>query len=270
FNSDGGYITMQVNDGDAVSIMNSSNTVGSGTTIMRIDRYTATGIVGQDGNLTLTINVKLGANVHWLSWRDVKYTKLDEASFTVNSKLEYGTFCAPFEVAIPEGVTAYTIDDVESNGTTLKTTELSDNIPANTPVLLYAEGGYAEKTVYGKAEEGTPTEGIMTGVYEETSAPVNSYVLQYLDNKAGFYQVELGNQPKVKANRAYLTLSAGANVRALFFPETGEATGIEAISALTSGNYDAIYTANGAKVQSLQKGLNIVVKDGKSHKIFVK
>ena len=272
FNSDNSMITMSVNGGEAVSIMsNTSNNVGTGGSTMRLGRYTAVGEV-TDGTLTLSIDVKLGANIHWLSWRDVKYTKLDEASFTVNSKLEYGTFCAPFEVAIPEGVTAYTIDDVESNGTTLKTTELSDNIPANTPVLLYAEGGYAEKTVYGKAEEGTPTEGIMTGVYEETSALVGSYVLQYLNEKAGFYQVDAGegNQPKVKANRAYLTLTGNANVRALFFPAAGEATGIEAIGALTSGNHDAIYTAGGTKVNSLQKGLNIVVKDGKSYKIFVK
>ncbi|MBP3213964.1 MAG: hypothetical protein J6M19_03900 [Bacteroidaceae bacterium] len=275
FNSDGSMITMQVNDGDAVSIMNSSNTVGSGTSTMRIDRYTATGVVGDDGKLTLTINVKLGANVHWLSWRDVKYTKLDEASLAVNSTVKYGTFVAPFDVEIPDGVTVYTIDEVnpEGDGSTLLATELAATIPANTPVLLKAENGYDAKTFYGKAVAAEElTEGLLTGTYEEISAPEDSYVLQYLDNKAGFYQVESGNQPKVNANRAYLTLPAGsnANVRALFFSADGEATAIAGIEALTSGNYDAIYTAGGVKVESLQKGLNIVVKDGKSYKIYVK
>ena len=269
-------ITMSVNDGDAVSIMNGASISGyEDKKAMRIGRFTARGKV-TDGTLTLSIKTGgSGSNVHWLSWRDVKYTKLDEASLAVNSTVKYGTFVAPFDVDIPAGVTVYTIDEVnpKGNGSTLLATELTGTIPANTPVLLKAENGYEAQTVYGKAVAAEElTEGLLTGTYEKISAPEDSYVLQYLDNKAGFYQVVSGKQPTVKANRAYLTLPAGsgANVRALFFSADGEATAIAGIEALTSGNYDAIYTAGGVKVNALQKGLNIVVKDGKSHKIYVK
>ena len=268
-------ITMSVNDGAAVSIMNGASISGyEDKKAMRIGRFTARGKV-TDGTLTLSIKTGgSGSNVHWLSWRDVKYTKLDEASLAVNSTVKYGTFVAPFDVDIPAGVTVYTIDEVnpKGDGSTLLATELTATIPANTPVLLKAENGYEDRTVYGKAVAAEElTEGLLTGTYEEISAPADSYVLQYLDNKAGFYQVEFGKQPKVKANRAYLNAPANAaNVRGFFFSADGEATAIAGIEALTSGNYDAIYTASGVKVESLQKGLNVVVKDGKSHKIYVK
>ena len=52
--------------------------------------------------------------------------------------------------------------------------------------------------------------------------------------------------------------------------EDEEVTAIESLDVLTSGEYDAIYNAAGVPVETLQKGLNIVVKDGKSYKIYVK
>ena len=154
-----------------------------------------------------------------------------------------------------------------------------EKISANKPVLLYAENGYNATPVYGYAKpENEPKNGLLTGTYELNGAiaPTGSYVLQLHDGNTepAFYRVEdnASFAVIVPANRAYLTLSAGsnANVRALFFSTEGEATGIAGLEVLTSGNYDAIYTAGGAKVESLQKGLNIVVKDGKSYKIFVK
>ena len=275
FNSDGNMITMSVNGGDAVSIMdNTSNLVNSGTTSeMRLGRYTATGVVGEDGNLTLTINVKLGANVHWLSWRDVNYTKLDEATMSITSA-KYATFCAPFDVAIPEGVTASTVTGVEKNVLTLSTVETT--IPANTPVILYKEDVEEEiftNTVYGKstAEEDSYTVGWLTGVYEATPAPAGSYVLQNNNDKVGFYVVEDGKEPTVGANRAYLKdPESGAKPRAFFF-NADDATAIATIAAMTAGEVEGIYTIGGAKVQSLQKGVNILkMKNGQTRKVIVK
>lgn len=50
---------------------------------------------------------------------------------------------------------------------------------------------------------------------------------------------------------------------------TGEATGIEEINALIADGAD-IYTANGVKVNALQKGVNIIVLGGKTVKVNVK
>ena len=189
------------------------------------------------------------------------------------SDAKWATFIAPFDVEIPTGVTAYTVNAPETGSNTLILNEVSNNtIAANTPVVLFSENT-VDESMKGipNATEKTYTEGLLTGVYKNTKAPDGSYVLQKQDNVVAFYKVEATADITVPANRAYLNAPAnGANVRGFFFPEAGEATAIAGIEALTSGNYDGIYTAGGVKVNSLQKGLNIVVKDGKSYKIFVK
>ncbi len=187
----------------------------------------------------------------------------DKATMSI-SDAQWATFVAPFDVTIPDGVTAYNITGV--SGTTLNKEEVTTTIPANKPVLLKSET-VVNKTFYGKAIAGTPTNGLLTGVYEDTPAVVGEYVLQKQGEGVNFYLVEAGQEPTVKANRAYLTAPASAKM--LFFDDD-EATAIESVDVQTAGEYDAIYTATGVKVNSLQKGLNIVVKNGKSYKIFVK
>ena len=190
----------------------------------------------------------------------------------VISDAKWATFIAPFDVTIPDGVTAYTVNAPETGSNTLNLTPWETTIPANTPVVLFSKNTVNQSMKgIANATEKTYTEGLLTGVYKNTKAPDGSYVLQKQDNVVAFYKVEATADITVPANRAYLNAPAnGANVRGFFFPEAGEATAIAGIEALTSGNYDGIYTAGGVKVNSLQKGLNIVVKDGKSYKIFVK
>ncbi len=215
-------------------------------------------------------------NKHNVVVSNIELLKAQSVELAVDATAKYGTFVAPFDVTIPEGVIAYTVE-APKEGNVLTLTQ-EEKISANKPVLLYAENGYGAKPVYGYAKpENEPKNGLLTGTYEPDGAiaPTGSYVLQLHEGNTepAFYRVEdnASFAVIVPANRAYLTLpSAGAGVRALFFSTEGEATGIAGLEVLTSGNYDAIYTAGGAKVESLQKGLNIVVKDGKSYKIFVK
>ena len=125
------------------------------------------------------------------------------------------------------------------------------------------------------ATEDSYTKGILVGVYNNqvvtSNATYDVYVLQKQDDGLGFYKVstDAAEAPTVKANRAYIKLASGGGIKALFFDDD-EATAIESVDVQTAGEYDAIYTATGVKVNSLQKGLNIVVKNGKSYKIFVK
>ena len=187
---------------------------------------------------------------------------------------KYATRIFPFTPTLPTGVVAYSCAAV--NNETLTLDEVT-TFAANVPYILYSENGVSETnlTGWGTASAVSYEAGLLTGVYTNAAVPAGKYVLQTQGGVQGFYQVDDEEEFTAIPNRAYLTLpdapSGGdANVRALFFPAAGEATGIEAIGVLTSGNYDGIYTAGGAKVNSLQKGLNIVVKDGKSYKIFVK
>ena len=175
------------------------------------------------------------------------------ATLAVNSAAQYGTFCAPFNVTIPAGVQAFTISGIAENGK-LTLVEQQSTIPAHTPVIVYSESATDINAVqFGVATTRTATSKYLTGVYTDTKAPVGSYVLQNQGGRVGFYHVE-GTQPWVRANRAYLTVPASANVKAFYMDD---ATAIQTVEELLSGKAE-IYDLAGRRQQKLQKGINIV------------
>lgn len=179
-------------------------------------------------------------------------------SMAVDAAAKYGTFCAPFDVTVPAGVTAST---ATVSGDMVELAQINTGvIPANTPVVLYAEAGLAATNILGARVAGTPEAGALVGVYADTQATAGTYVLQNQGGKVGFYKVE-GVQPTVKANRAYL-VAPQSEARVFLL---GEETAISALQALTSGKAE-IYDLNGRRLNTLQKGINIVA--GK--KILVK
>lgn len=178
----------------------------------------------------------------------------DAASLAVKSAAKYGTFCAPFDVTIPAGVTAYIIGGIAENGK-LSLVEQKNTIPAHTPVIVYSESTTDINAVqFGVATSSTATSKYLTGVYTDTKAPLGSYVLQNQGGRVGFYQVQAGTQPWVRANRAYLTVPASANVKAFYMDD---ATAIQTVEELLSGKAE-IYDLAGRRQQKLQKGINIV------------
>ena len=185
----------------------------------------------------------------------------------------YATFVAPFDVTIPEGVTAYTVPGLEANGKTLILSEEPTTIPANTPVVLFSETE-VEREVAGKGVGKDPVyEGILTGVFDFTEI-TEGYVLQNQPEVEGvaFYKVSPENAVIVTPNRAYLWIPKNVdlvNARTIRFPGA-DATGINAINVLTSGKAE-IFNAAGARIPSLQKGVNIIrTADGKTSKVLVK
>ena len=178
----------------------------------------------------------------------------DAASLAVKSAAKYGTFCAPFDVTIPAGVTAYIISGIAENGK-LSLVEQKNTIPAHTPVIVYSESTTDINAVqFGVATSSTATSKYLTGVYTDTKAPLGSYVLQNQGGRVGFYQVQAGTQPWVRANRAYLTVPASPNVKAFYMDD---ATAIQTVEELLSGKAE-IYDLAGRRQQKLQKGINIV------------
>ncbi len=180
------------------------------------------------------------------------------SSMAVNAEAKYGTFCAPFDVEVPAGVQAYTVVGAEANGLLTLDDALSI-IPANTPVVLFAESGLEAVESFGIAEEGTPSVGLLTGVYENTPAPVGSYVLQNLNDKVGFYQVAEGSQPTIGANRCYLTAptSPASGVKAFFLGED-DATGISYKSFPSGEDLGEAYNLAGQRISRMQRGINII------------
>lgn len=173
------------------------------------------------------------------------------ATMAVNATAQYGTFCAPYDVTIPSGVTASKVTGVDANGL-LTLTDLSTTIPANTPVVLFAESGLETVELFGVAEAGMPTAGLLTGVYEPTDI-TSGYVLQNLDDKVAFYQVSSTDPITVPANRCYLTTTS--NVKALAFPD-GTLTSISEIQA--ADEKAVIYDLSGRRVSKATKGIYII------------
>ena len=175
-------------------------------------------------------------------------------SVTVNTTAAgYGTVIFPFNgVELPSGVTANTVA-IGADGKTLVLTP-AETIKANTPYVIE---GAVDQTFTGDAQgaELTYESGLLTGVYAETLAPVGSYVLQNLNNQVAFYQVADGAQPTVKANRAYLTVPAGSEVKA--FVLGGNADAIQTVETETAQN-GAIYNLAGQRVEKAVKGIYVI------------
>lgn len=153
--------------------------------------------------LQLTFSSTNADTEYLFNYANLHLTKADHTLAVTDAKA--ATLVLPFEATIPEGVKAYKLTTVgENNKITCE--EVTETLPANTPVLVNAEKGsytFDAKDVPATAEE-SPKAGLLTGAFAETTVPQNSYVLQKQNNKVAFYKVTSENI-KVQANRAYLT-----------------------------------------------------------------
>lgn len=215
---------------------------------------------GAAGNYVLTL---ANEGNTWMT--NVSITKSAESAANMSVKAgKWGTFVAPFDVTIPEGVKAYKVTGVENEQIVKE--EVEETIPANTPVVLLNEAEEdIEETVTGAGlpESETVTEGLLTGIYQAgADIPAESYVLQTQDGKQAFYHVAETFAGQGVANRCYLTMSAGsAPLRAIFFGSEEGTTGIEAAEA-TGAEDGILYNLAGQKVDASYKG--IVIKKGKA------
>ena len=205
---------------------------------------------GNCANLELTDGYPFKAPVNFTAG-SASYTT------TINADAQAGTLCLPFEATIPaEGVTAYTL--AYANGDKATATLVETTIPANTPVLLNGSGsqtftGSSVAITAGAAK----TSEAMTGVYESTTAPLNSFVLQKQDDNVGFFKVA-SNDITVSPFRAYMTAQTqGARLKIVY---PGETTGISDATRLKEKGQmkNDIFDLQGRRVKTFKKGLYIV------------
>lgn len=183
--------------------------------------------------------------------------KLTQAyTLPVNS---YGasTLVLPFESTIPTGATCYTLN-YTAGKSSVKATEVTTTLAANTPVLVNAsEGSYkfvSTATSGAATGSGTHTSGALTGVYTTTNVPEGSYILWANEsNPVGFYKA---NSSTVAANRAYLTAD-GAGARSLSIVFDDDITAINSVRGDVV-NDNRYYTLSGQQVAQPTKGLYIV------------
>ncbi len=226
-------------------------------------------IVANEGMVTNASNVIVNGTCANLVLTDGKPFKAPAdftataASYntTISAAAQAGTLCLPFEATIPEGVTAYTL--AYTSGDAATATKLETTIPANTPVLLNGSGAaaFTGSSVAIDADAAN-TSGAMTGVFERTAVPENSYVLQKQGDDVGFFKVTT-TDIYAAPFRAYLTAQGSSSKMRIIYPEDVP-TGIETLEADTETG--VFYSLSGVRVAHPTKG--IYIKNGK--KVFVK
>ena len=183
-----------------------------------------------------TIACQDGGNIYTEAGNaDFTLVEATAANMAVNATAQWGTFCAPFAVDIPGGVTAYTCESATEGKLILD--PVATPIPANTPVILNAESGLASTTFYGKkvanATDDLITEGLLVGNVststKDVPSDVSAYLLQLHDNKVGFYKAN-GTGYLIGNNRCYLLGEGLSYAREAFFFED-DATAISALEA---------------------------------------
>ena len=179
---------------------------------------------------------------------------------------EAATLVLPYDATIPENVKVYTLS--YSGGGKATATEVKDVLPANTPVLVNApEGNYQFVKTGNGSKADSPVKDGLVGVWEETTAPAGTYVLQNKNGNVAFYKVEVGSIIKVKANQAYLQLAqsiADSKLQSISI-DFGGTNGIHVIDSEKSGREDAIYTLSGMRVDKNHLNKNqIYICNGKA------
>ncbi len=192
---------------------------------------------------------------------NVNFTFCDNISIDYTmSPVEWGTICLPFEADVPNGLTAYTVTSVGDDGILVK--EDAEKFKMNTPYLVNGNQG-----TYTFSGPNTPTgsnykSGILVGntapsvegnyVY----APAGSYVLQYNNDKLGFYKVDNADSQKIRQYSAYLK-PANTYYANSFFALPTEATAIKTVKPSAENN-SRTYRPNGVMTDRDAKGLVIV------------
>jgi len=192
----------------------------------------------------------------------------------VSGAAEWGTFIAPYPVAIPQDVKAYTVLP-ELDGEFLALNELTGTIPANTPVLLSNYTGSditASKSDYGTASSEDYQVGLLVGRYSTATLPVSDsenkyYILQRLDDETSF--CKLTSSIEATPYRCFLKIPANTtnSVRLRLPSQTDETTSISEAD-LDSHIIESVYDVSGKLVNGVKEGVNIIkFKDGTVRKV---
>lgn len=206
-----------------------------------------------------------------ISYEDGWYT-----SVVLNRNVKantWNTFVVPFNMEIPSGWTvkelssATQVDDVIS-----MTFSDASSIEAGTPYMVKTSsvwsGTTIENTDVTSVLNDVDGSGIVTfkGNYISGNVPTDAFFIS--GNK--FYQA-INENNTLKAFRGYFEVTGVAGVNVLNFTFDDEVTGIDTTVADPTAEVIAIYSLDGRRIESLQRGVNIVkLSNGKTKKLIVK
>jgi hypothetical protein len=201
------------------------------------------------------------ANASYFSFAEAQQASVPIA---ISPNVKYATRIFPFIPTLPTDVKAYQyIGTTTKDGTTYVLLAEQETLAANTPYIIYAPDGCFSQPLkgWGTASLPTYTSGSLTGVYQPTTAPIDSYVLQSPTGiNAAFYQVT-SNQYVVDSYWAYLIAPTTAD--RLYLDSSVTHISLLTTSA-TAAHCTAVYDLQGRRIDAASKrGLYIIrLSDG--------
>ena len=218
-------------------------------------------VIPSDGDYIFSFYRENTSSQNQLVFSDIELLSAPSQSVTVSSAgfATYVPYCdLDFSAT---SIKAYKVK-VESKG--VATLYEVDNVPANTPVLLYKEGGATEDipTTIGAAP--VSENDLVAGTGAEIATTEGDYTNMILwtdgtsSNPIGFY---FANDQTVAANRAYLHIlttfapdNAASRMVIVFADETSGINTVQGAGVKADGYYDL----QGRRVAQPNKGLYIV------------
>ena len=210
---------------------------------------------GSTRTFTGDVDLALSVSSSWLEVLEKGY--IGTATMKCNAG-KYGTFAAPFDVTIPDGVTTYTASLNNAQTAIALEERNATTIPAGTPVIIYSENGLAETQLSGvvTTEEAICQSGILYGALQSGQIiPGGSYVLQTQNNVQQFYQLSANANVKSNVNRCWIQLPTEPTAKASLAIAPDDITGVKSVSA----------NAKNAPMKRIVNGQLVIEKDGKQY-----
>ena len=219
------------------------------------------------------------------------FPEVQSATYTRRGiKNQFGTLVVPFDVnGMGADYDLYKLDQVLENELVLRKVDEDDNggiVPAGTPVVFRLHDGLAgnhtltltasNTTVSGQLEERSEDNDFqLVGTYKT----IELYYYDYFISNNMFFRaydaVTWARGVKVAPFRAYLSHNPRSSAKAQTLSiriadEDDDVTAVETLNAITDGTAE-YYDMNGRRINSLQKGVNIVkYGNGKTVKVNIK
>ena len=166
-----------------------------------------------------------------------------------------GTFSAPFETTIPDGVTAYYAESDPVSNALVLTEITTGTIPANEGVFLLAATATPGYFVPAITTTTLTENKLLNSAGTPHTIVANDYVLANANDVTAIYNATTGTT--LAMNKAYLNLTpAEASRFSLSFD--GSTTAIDAINAEPNNENGNIYDLSGRRVRQATKGIYVI------------
>lgn len=243
-------VTLQLNEGEAVDVCTGEQFDCDAERFF-IKEVTATGVVAEDGVLKIMFNVAEGNNIHWLSFKNVKFEKVEE-QFNEYKYEGYVAIATTVQGNVQSPVTTapqtLTITETETEGSVkIGFSGFTATLP---PTAFPAFDFYATKAE--KTQSYTSVEG--------SKISWEDGMIRTFNINATGTQKDIETTPRFVLNLFQNPMMLIYVVFAATEDEAKEhitiATGIQNVK--TDANSKTIYNLNGQKVSKAQKGLFII------------